>query len=205
MQKHDTKRLLMVCKMKVWYSVISISLFLCIGVGILIGYRLAAPSTVLMSLGNLQLVYSDVSKRMILIKESGAGDAAKVVKVCAEPPPDAGINASDSLKALISTSLKGAGTEGSAQANTERQTQANLQSLLTRSQGLQNLRDILYRACEANLNGVIDQQQFSQIFKVALASTTALIATEMISQKADIDSNKAKELLNFIQIMFAHP
>jgi hypothetical protein len=126
-------------------------------------------------------------------------------------------NLTDSLKALLEG--KGSVPEGislDAKAQLEQTRQLAIQALITRSQGLQNLRDITYQACIAKLNGFITETQYAQIFRAALSGTTALIAAELVAAKVvvpgtgtspavKLDKEVVQEMLNFVQLMAATP
>lgn len=147
-----------------------------------------------------QLVFVDANRRAII----AAGDMA-----CAEPSPDVAANLKDIL--AVTASLKTPGisnTEASANANHE--STLAIAQLINRSQGLQNFRDALYRACEARLNGFITNKEFIMLYNNAISSSTSLIALEIIANKglekdSGLTDTKLREMLNFLQVMFAQP
>lgn len=150
-----------------------------------------------------QLVFIDANRRALI---TSGGDSS--VKICAEPSPDVAANIKDILAATAN--LKSPATNTEASANVNHEANLAIAQLINRSQGLQNFRDALYRACEARLNGFIDNKQFVLLYNNAITSSTSLIALEIIANKGlEKDSGltdvRLKEMLNFVQIMFAQP
>ena len=106
----------------------------------------------------------DVKQRVILVtKEGGKTRDRKIV--CAEPSPDA-LSASAASAAgssalnLPGTAGQPGGSGGGGLAVARNESAA---SIAIRTQTVQLLRDGLYRACEAYLNGAIDQNQYNVI------------------------------------------
>lgn len=83
------------------------------------------------------LLALDSSRRTVYVNARG--------RICAEPPPDA----VGSLFASLSGKGGVLGSSGEAQASFI----ANLDSIFDRSQGIQALRDGMYRLCELHANG----------------------------------------------------
>lgn len=114
--------------------------------------------------------------RMLLVTNKGGKDKTKRI-VCAEPSPDAllAIGASGSIK--LPEQYSGVEAAGSfAQA---------LSELGERTAVIQLLRDGLYRACEAYMNGAIGEEEFRREvliyyddFAVALFAIEALTRQE---------------------------
>jgi len=104
----------------------------------------------------------DAKQRLVLVTHKGGKTGDRKI-VCAEPSPDAYAATAASASASSAFSLPGAantpGTNagfGFAGARSEAAA-----SLAMRTQTIQLLRDGLYRACEAYMNGAIDQYQYN--------------------------------------------
>jgi hypothetical protein len=54
--------------------------------------------------------------------------------------------------------------------------------LFDRTQGVQNIRDIIFSACVAYANGFLTQPQYAGIIQASITSTTALIAAEIAAE-----------------------
>jgi hypothetical protein len=189
------------------YAGLAVGILLLIGASAWAGYRYGSLSGTTVSLQNNELIFADVSKRVILSRIINNEAGKQQVLVCAEPPPDAAANTTQSLKTLIEATGKSpGGPEGSAHAEADQSKQVAINGLLVRTQGLQNLRDILYRACEAQLNGILNQNDYNQIFWGAIMSTTSLMLAEMmIRENSEANEKLYHDLLTFTQIMVAQP
>lgn len=105
----------------------------------------------------------DAKQRVVLVTHKGGKTGDRTI-VCAEPSPDA-------LTTLAAASAKADGafsnTNGAAQTNASIAlsvaSSEAAASIAKRTQTIQLLRDGLYRACEAYMNGAIDQHQYNVI------------------------------------------
>lgn len=103
--------------------------------------------------------------------------------VCAEPSPDA-------LSAITATldgrtsfeKLTGTGQSLSANAEISRSISERVQQIGERGQVVQLLRDLLYRACEAYGNGVVDEFGYSMILGSIDTFTLQLITADALSR-----------------------
>jgi hypothetical protein len=110
----------------------------------------------------------DAKQRLLLVTHEG-GKAGNKKIVCAEPSPDAysasSASASASSAFSFPTLIPGASgnTAGSTNAGAGLAAARSeaAASLAMRTQTIQLLRDGLYRACEAYMNGAIDQYQYN--------------------------------------------
>ena len=82
------------------------------------------------------------------------------VSACAEPPPDAAQNIAQTLNAQLSALGRRAEGEGSASAQIAQELRGATENLFQRSQGIQLLRDTMFRLCEAFQNGVLPPEQY---------------------------------------------
>jgi hypothetical protein len=103
----------------------------------------------------------DAKQRLVLVTHKGGKTGDRKI-VCAEPSPDAysAAAASAAASAAGSAPLGGQGT-ASASGGFSAATSEAAASLAMRTQTIQLLRDGLYRACEAYMNGAIDQYQYN--------------------------------------------
>ena len=109
----------------------------------------------------------DAKQRLVLVTHKGGKSGSRRI-VCAEPSPDAfsatSASASASTAFTFPSLLPGGqtgstgGSGGFAGATSE-----SAASIAMRTQTIQLLRDGLYRACEAYMNGAIDQHQYNII------------------------------------------
>jgi len=102
--------------------------------------------------------------------------------VCAEPSPDAlaGLTASGVLDAEVMDQGKATGKLSMAEA---------IEQISQRTVTVQLLRDALYRACEAWMNGAIGKSEYQQVIHSYDDMVVALLAVEGLTQKLSaIDS-----------------
>ena len=109
----------------------------------------------------------DAKQRLVLATYKGGKSGNRKI-VCAEPSPDAfsatSASAAASTAFTFPTLLPGGGqgtTSGSG--GIAAATSESAASIGLRTQTIQLLRDGLYRACEAYMNGAIDQHQYNII------------------------------------------
>lgn len=110
----------------------------------------------------------DAQQRVILVTDQGGPIERRRKVVCAEPSPDAIVTSAASLGAKLSVLSKGnVGIDSSvAQAFSE---------IGTRTPVIQLLRDGLYRACEAYMNGVMGEVEYARIVRHYDSTMVALI------------------------------
>ena len=111
------------------------------------------------------VITTDASKRSLLLNQ-------KNDRSCSEPAPDAIGTIATSLAAKLSAEAEnpttGTGAKGSGSLDTS--TQTAITQLFQRSQGVQVLRDGMFRLCEAHLNGALDAATY-RLSVVSLIST----------------------------------
>ena len=91
--------------------------------------------------------------------------------VCAEPSPDAITAAAFSGQLSANVVGQGGGSAGAGYAE-------SATSIAARTAGVQVLRDLQYRACEALINGVVGPQHYNQILAAAAYTTIGLVAVD---------------------------
>lgn len=97
----------------------------------------------------------DGKQRIVLVTDHGSVSNNKRV-VCAEPSPDALVGIAASVSGALDIAGKGSAQAAASMAEA-------VQSIGRRSQTIQLLRDGLYRACEAYLNGAINEEEYKLI------------------------------------------
>lgn len=123
----------------------------------------------------------DAQQRMVFVTDKGghystkAGDDGKPRRVvCAEPSPDAITTTSAALGAKFSTGDKAVGLDSAfAQAFAE---------IGARTPVIQLLRDGLFRACEAYMNGVLSGPDYERIVRHYDTTMVALVAVDGLTR-----------------------
>ncbi len=118
----------------------------------------------------------DAKQRLVLVTDKAGPDHNRRA-ICAEPSPDAmvGLTSSGALEALIPQANASGKVAGSI-AET-------LAQLGERTPTIQLLRDALYRACEAYLNGGFDATQYRDLLYGYDDLVVTLLAIEGITQR----------------------
>lgn len=117
----------------------------------------------------------DASQRLLLVTSKGGIEGNRRV-VCVEPSPDSltSIAASAAVNGQAQiASNPGGGPTGNAAANAAAAYSESAAYTGMRTQTVQLLRDGLYRACEAYMNGAIDQAQYN----ILLVNMSQLMVT----------------------------
>jgi hypothetical protein len=124
----------------------------------------------------------DAKQRLLLVTDRG-GPSKNERIVCAEPSPDAimGIAASGALEASIAE-------QGSAKIATS--LAEAIGELGQRTPTIQLLRDALYRACEANLNGKLSNDDYRDILYGYDDLVVTLLAIEGLTQRPRLTPTK---------------
>lgn len=151
-----------------------------------------------------------------LTDESGvlAGEAAKRLVfyrkvngrqiVCAEPSPDVANDDLSVVEKVLGLSGEGGGAKGGLDAKSKAQLESTANQLVERSQGLQFIRDLMFRACEASSNGLLTNDQYTQLLNFALTATVSMATIEII-KGTDSSAEQKTILLNFLQNMVSTP
>jgi hypothetical protein len=103
----------------------------------------------------------DAKQRLVFVTQRGGRHGNRQI-VCAEPSPDAlSATAAAASAAFALPTAGGAGAGGPAQGGLSAGRSESAASIGLRTQSIQLLRDGLYRACEAYMNGAIDETQYT--------------------------------------------
>lgn len=104
--------------------------------------------------------------------------------MCSEPPPDV----ASSVFRAISASLSGEVTErAKGEAALSSVSNNEIVKLFERSQGIQGLRDGMYRTCEAYINGGIDSSTYGQQMTYMTATLNFLVTIELCGKILEAD------------------
>ena len=121
----------------------------------------------------------DARQRMVLVTHKGGKTRDRMI-VCTEPSPDAftaqAASGQASANVNIASPTQGGGqSQQSASGSGSFASSEAAASLAMRTQTVQLLRDSMFRACEAYMNGAIDQHQYN----VVLLNIDRLMVTLM--------------------------
>jgi hypothetical protein len=161
----------------------------------------AGVSTV--DIGKPHAYFVEADKRVV-VSYDGAGI------FCTEPSPDVKTDLSDTVKQLLEASAKLPNTvDASVKEQFERTSQMITTALISRSQGLQLQRDILFQACLAQLRGDISKETYTQIMRATLASSASVIVVELLAEATKqghpLTDAQAQSILNFVMLTMAQP
>jgi hypothetical protein len=126
-----------------------------------------------------RIILTQADRRAVFTFQDGVGG-----RVCPEPSPDVRVDIDSTVESLLEASAsvpESISAAGRAELDATRSLVT--QALVTRSQGLQMLRDLLFQACLANLRGDIPGPAYLDFVTVTLPKLTAtLITTELLSR-----------------------
>jgi len=114
----------------------------------------------------------DARQRVILVTEQGGTDHKQHV-VCAEPSPDVFVAAAASGSASADVAKKSGEAAGKYVESA---------ASLSRGHTIQLLRDGLYRACEAYMNGALDQNDYRDLLRFYDITMITTLAIEGVTQ-----------------------
>ena len=124
------------------------------------------------SLGSASTLTMDASKRSILVNGKGG--------VCAEPAPDATAIIVTEIAANLVAKRIGQGGGGSMNPLN----QASVIEIFQRSQGIQVLRESMYRLCEAYINGAMDTQSYTEQMNGLIITLNFVVPFELCTKMA---------------------
>ncbi len=108
----------------------------------------------------------DAMQRMVLVTHKGGKSGDRLV-VCTEPSPDAisalAASGSANVSGTLPSATPGGPSQGSGAGSGSFAMSEAVASIAMRTQTIQLLRDGLFRACEAYMNGAIDQHQYNVV------------------------------------------
>ncbi|MGE3228607.1 MAG: hypothetical protein AB7J30_04140 [Hyphomicrobium sp.] len=124
----------------------------------------------------------DAHQRAIVVTHTGGKTRDRTV-VCAEPSPDAMTARAAAMSGSASGegTVPGGGGPVKAAGNFSYESSEAAASIGLRTQTVQLLRDGLYRACEAYMNGAIDQHQYHLILANLDKSMVTLLGVDAIA------------------------
>ena len=117
-----------------------------------------------------------VTDKGVILNDDGTVKSENLRVVCAEPSPDA-----ISALAFIGSLRGDLGTKGIEASGSLSQT---LGELGERTPVVQLLRDSLFRACEAHMNGVIDKEDYQDILTFFDVYSTTLLGIESLTRQS---------------------
>ena len=142
----------------------------------------------------------DARQRVILVTHKGGRTRDRTI-VCTEPSPDAATGRS--AAGSVAASLPSAAPGKDAQAAAATASSEAIALIAMRTQTVQLLRDGLFRACEAYMNGAIDQHQYNIVLlnidklMVTLLGVDAVGAMQAKSQEArEIQAEALTDMLS---------
>jgi hypothetical protein len=131
-----------------------------------------------------QLIRQDASQRAILLVPRRRGDVM-TVNSCSEPPPDVAQNLAQSLNSsLEALGKKGGELEAHVAAKVSSDLKTAAELIFQRSQGIQLLRDTMFRLCEALQNGVIERDDYQQLIQDLIGTANFIIPFEQCTGMA---------------------
>ena len=114
------------------------------------------------------------SRRMVIMSaRDNTNDS--ILFICTEPPADVFANIVNSLAAGLQAQASASGTSGSAAFSMAQSLSPTAQNLL---KGVQFYRDGMYSLCQAKMNGVISDNDFSEKMNNLLNQSVKLITAE---------------------------
>jgi hypothetical protein len=126
----------------------------------------------------------DGKQRVILVTDRGGTLHDKRV-VCAEPSPDALVGIAASASGGLSIAGKGSADAAASLAEA-------VQTVGRRTQTVQLLRDGLYRACEAYLNGAINEEEYKLIISRIDDFAVTLVAIDGLTGGLNVPATSIK-------------
>ena len=120
----------------------------------------------------------DATQRVILVNDNvlkKGGDGKKTTMVCAEPSPDALVAAAAHAAAKADVPNVGGGELSGGFAQTA-------SSIGIRTATIQVLRDGYFRACEAAMNGMLDERSYGNILNGIGPVMVGLVAIDGLTQ-----------------------
>jgi hypothetical protein len=158
---------------KIPNSIIGILLFI-------LGIAVAAAVTLFLNtpydaietkrIGSIETLVIDASRRSIIVSGN---------KYCAEPVPDA----ANTIAKEVASKLSASDGEGkNAEGSVSQLVNADFSKLFERSQGIQALRDGMYRLCEAYINNAISEDTYQEHIANLTATLNFIVPIELCSR-----------------------
>lgn len=132
-----------------------------------------------------QLVKGDASQRTILLVPRDGTTGRPRFSACSEPPPDIAQNLIQSMTASLDAVAKsGDKLDGNAAVKMASDLKTTVEQLFQRSQGIQLLRDTMFRLCEALQNGVIEKDDYRALIQSLITTANFIIPFEQCTGMA---------------------
>jgi len=140
------------------------------------------------TVGKVNSLTQDAAKRSILVYENGI--------LCAEPPPDV----IGTVAGQVSAQLAAKRNDQNFNASTLQEVSTAIEALYNRSQGIQAMRDAMYRLCEALGNQAIDRDFYQRHIIYLLGTLNFVVPTELctslLERRELIGEGQAKALFD---------
>jgi hypothetical protein len=121
-------------------------------------------------MGKMEMLMLDASRRSIVVSQDG--------QFCAEPVPDA----ANTLAKEFASKISGAAADRNAAAELSQLVNVDISKLFERSQGIQALRDGMYRLCEAYINKAISEDTYQEHIANLTATLNFIVPIELCSK-----------------------
>lgn len=124
-----------------------------------------------------KMIRQDASQRGTLVISRGP-EGQSVSVACSEPPPDVSATVVASLTSSLSALARGAERDASVAQSVAADVRTATETIFQRSQGIQLLRDTMFRLCEAYLNGTMEPASFNTVLLRLIATANFIIPFE---------------------------
>jgi hypothetical protein len=121
-------------------------------------------------MGNMEMLILDASRRSIVVSNGG--------QFCSEPVPDA----ANTFAKEFAGKLSGERGDAKAAADLSQLVNVEISKLFERSQGIQALRDGMYRLCEAYINHAITEDTYQEHIANLTATLNFIVPIELCSK-----------------------
>lgn len=140
------------------------------------------------TIGKVNSLTQDAAKRSILVYDNGI--------LCAEPPPDV----AGTVAGQVSAQLAAKQNDQNFNASSLQKVSTAIEALYNRSQGIQAMRDAMYRLCEALGNRAIDRDFYQRHIIYLLGTLNFVVPTELctslLERRELIGEGQAKALFD---------
>jgi len=121
-------------------------------------------------MGRMEMLVLDASRRSIIVSNDG--------QFCSEPVPDA----ANTLAKEFASKIAGTKADMNAAAELSQLVNVEISKLFERSQGIQALRDGMYRLCEAYINHAISEDTYQEHIANLTATLNFIVPIELCSK-----------------------
>jgi outer membrane protein OmpA-like peptidoglycan-associated protein len=140
-------------------------------------FELNPRSDVVRAEGGAQLIRQDASQRAILlVPRAESGKVAS--SACSEPPPDVAQDIAHTLNSSLAAIGEGNGIDAKFVAQISSDLKSAAELLFQRSQGIQLLRDTMFRLCESFQNGVLTPDDYRSLIQNLINTANFIIPFE---------------------------